>query len=128
MEKFLFKHESYQIIGAFFEVYNQLGPGFLESVYQEALAREFEEKGVEFREQWGIEVYYKEILLNKKFYADFLCFDAIIIEIKAMDGLVPEHESQLLNYLKATQKPLGFLVNFGGSSLVYKRFANTKNV
>ncbi len=107
------------------EVYNELGSGFLESVYQEALAREFAVREIPFVEQWGIDVYYKGDKLNKKFFADFICFNEIIIEIKAMEGLVPEHEAQLLNYLKATQKPLGLLVNFGGTSLQYKRFANT---
>ena len=94
---------------------------------QEALAREFASKEIPYVEQWGIDVYYKGDLLNKKFFADFICFNEIIIELKAMEGLVPEHEAQLINYLKATKKPLGLLVNFGGPSLQYKRFANTKN-
>ena len=108
------------------EVYNELGPGFLESVYQEALSRELVIKGIPFKEQWGIDVFYKGDKLKKKFFADFICYEKIIIEIKAMEGLVPEHEAQLINYLKATNKPLGILVNFGGNSLQYKRFANTK--
>lgn len=93
---------------------------------QEALAREFAVREIPFVEQWGIDVYYKGDKLNKKFFADFICFNEIIIEIKAMEGLVPEHEAQLLNYLKATQKPLGLLVNFGAPGLQHKRFANTK--
>jgi GxxExxY protein len=103
-----------------------LGPGFLESVYQEALAREFQARSIQFREQWGIDVYYKNEKLNKKFFADFLCYNEIIIEIKAMEALAPIHEAQLINYLKATKKSLGFLVNFGSISLNYKRFVNTK--
>ena len=127
MVDLIYKEEAYKIVGACMEVYNDLGSGFLESVYQEALAREFAAKEIAYVEQWGIDVYYKGDLLNKKFFADFICFNEIIIEIKAMEALVPEHEAQLINYLKATQKPLGLLVNFGGPSLQYKRFANTKN-
>jgi GxxExxY protein len=126
MTELIFKEEAYKIVGACLEVYNELGSGFLESVYQEALAREFAAREIPFVEQWGIDVYYKGDKLNKKFFADFICFNEIIIEIKAMEGLVPEHEAQLLNYLKATQKPLGLLINFGAPSLQYKRFANTK--
>ena len=127
MTELIYKDEAYQIVGTCMEVYNNLGSGFLESVYQEALAREFIESKIPFVAQWGIDVYYKGELLNKKFFADFICFDKIIIEIKAMDGLVSEHEAQLINYLKATNKPLGLLINFGGPKLQYKRFANTKN-
>ncbi len=108
------------------EVFNDLGSGFLESVYQEALRRELTDLEIPFREQWGIEVYYKGRKLEKKFFADFICYDQIIIEIKAMEALAPIHEAQLINYLKATNKPLGLLVNFCGKSLQYKRFANTK--
>lgn len=126
MTKLIFKEESYKIIGACMEVYNDLGPGFLESVYQEALSRELASEGIPFMEQWGIDVFYKGKKLDKKFFADFICYDQIIIEIKAMESLAPEHEAQLLNYLKATNKPLGILVNFCGRSLQYKRFAITK--
>ena len=127
MTELIYKEEAFKIVGACMEVYNNLGSGFLESVYQEALAKEFAERNIPYVEQWGIDVYYKGELLQKKFFADFICFDNIIIEIKAMEGLVGEHEAQLINYLKATKKPLGLLVNFGGIKLQYKRFANTKN-
>jgi GxxExxY protein len=126
MTNLIFKEESYKIIGACMEVFNDLGSGFLESVYQEALRRELTDLEIPFREQWGIEVYYKGRKLEKKFFADFICYDQIIIEIKAMEALAPIHEAQLINYLKATNKPLGLLVNFCGKSLQYKRFANTK--
>ena len=126
MIELLFKKESYEIVGACMDVHSQLGPGFLESVYQEALAREFAERNIPFLEQWGIDVYYKGEKLEKKFFADFICYGEIIIEIKAMEGFVPEHEAQLINYLKATQKPLGLLVNCGVEKLQYRRFANTK--
>lgn len=127
MHHLLFKEESYQINGAIFEVYNNLGPGFLESVYQEALSNEFSENGIPFFEQWGIDVFYKDKPLKKKFFADFICFNEIIIEIKAVERVAPEHEAQLINYLKARKKPLGLLVNFGAPKLYMKRFANTFN-
>jgi len=126
MTELLFKAETYQINGAIYEVYNDLGPGFLESVYQEALAREFTLRKIPFVEQWGINVFYKGEKLEKKFFADFICFHEIIIEIKAVEYILSEHEAQLINYLKATKKPLGLLVNFGASKLYNKRFANTK--
>ncbi len=126
MTELLFQNETYQINGAIFEVYNDLGPGFLESVYQEALAKEFTTRNIPFVEQWGIEVFYKGEKLEKKFFADFICFHDIIIEIKAVEYVLPEHEAQILNYLKATKMPLGLLVNFGSSKLFNKRFANTK--
>lgn len=126
MTELLFKDETYQINGAIFEVYNDLGPGFLESVYQEALTREFTNRNIPFYEQWGINVFYKGEKLEKKFFADFICYYDIIIEIKAVEYILSEHEAQLINYLKATKKPLGILVNFGGSKLYLKRFANTK--
>jgi GxxExxY protein len=126
MTELIFKNESYQIVGACMEVYNNLGPGFLESVYQEALSKEFVSKEIPFLQQWGIDVYYKGEKLEKKFFADYLCYGEIIIELKVMEALAPEHEAQVINYLKATGRPLGLLVNFGGKSLHYKRFANTK--
>lgn len=127
MTELIYKEEAYEIVGACMEVHNTLGSGFLESVYQEALTREFVEREIPFVAQWGIDVYYKDVKLDKKFFADFICFENIIIEIKAMEGLVSEHEAQLINYLKATNKPLGLLINFGGPKLQYKRFANTRN-
>jgi GxxExxY protein len=126
MAELIFKSEAYKIIGACFEVFNDLGCGFLESVYQEALAREFLSQGIPFASQQKIEVYYKDEPLDKFFVADFICYKEIVIEIKAEESLMPKHEAQLLNYLKATKKPLGLLVNFGETSLKYKRFANTR--
>lgn len=128
MSELLFKEETYQINGAIYDVFNDLGPGFLESVYQEALAMEFTSRGIPYREQWGIDVYYKNKKLKKKFFADFLCFNDIIIEIKAVEQIIGKHEAQLINYLKATKKPLGILVNFGQPKLYLKRFANTRYV
>ena len=82
MQDLIFKHEAYEIVGACMEVHKMLGPGFLESVYQKALAREFLERKIPFMQQWGIDVFYKGEKLDKRFFADFVCFEEIIVEIK----------------------------------------------
>ena len=117
----IYKNEVYQIIGAAIEVHKELGCGFLEAVYQEALELEFQLQNIPYRREPKLNIFYKEQLLNKYYEADFICFDKIIIELKALSGLTSEHESQLLNYLKATKLKVGLLVNFGQQSLEYKR-------
>jgi GxxExxY protein len=109
----LFKEESYRIIGACFEVYNELGNGFLEAVYQEALRHEFELQGVPFQEKPRIGLYFKGIKLTQAYEPDFLCYEEIIVELKAAKSLIDDHRAQVVNYLKSTQKKLGLLVNFG---------------
>lgn len=123
----LFKDEVYHIIGAAMEVSNELGCGFLEAVYEEALKLEFEKKEIPFISQKEIEIIYKGQVLNKKYYADFLCFNSIIVEIKAIKRLTEIEEAQILNYLKSTHLPLGILINFGSTKLEWKRYASTKN-
>lgn len=120
-EDYIFKDECYKIIGACMEVHNQLGAGFLEAVYREALEIEFREMGIPFRTETRLDVFYKEEKLSKYYVADFICFSAIIIEIKAIDGLTDEHFGQVLNYLKATGLRMGLLINFGSPKLQYKR-------
>ena len=117
----LFKKESYSIIGAAMEVHRTLGKGFLESVYQESLGLEFSKRQIPFSREQILELFYKEDKLSKYFVADFICFDKIILELKSVSGLTSEHEAQVLNYLKATQMNLALLINFGSSSLQYKR-------
>jgi GxxExxY protein len=117
----LYKEESYDIIGAAMEVHKTLGTGFLEPVYQEALQWEFEECEIPSSREVVLDVVYKGRILDKKYIADFLCFDEIIVELKACEKLIPEHTAQMLNYLKATGKHLGLLINFGATSLQYKR-------
>jgi len=117
----LYKEECYKIIGACMEVHKELGPGFLEPVYQEALSLEFYIQGIQFEKEKDISIVYKEKTLDKCYKADFLCFDKIIVELKALSELSNDHISQLLNYLKATKLRVGLLVNFGSPSLVYKR-------
>ncbi len=103
------------------EVHSELGPGFLEAIYQEAMEIEFQSQQIPFERERRLRIYYKGIELNKEYVADFICYDQIIIEIKAVSELNTEHQSQLLNYLKATGKNLGILINFGAKSLEYKR-------
>jgi len=106
------------------EVHKELGPGFLEAVYQEALAMEFSRQNIPYVQKKGLEIEYKKILLNKKYEADFFCYDKIIVEIKALNKLISDHEGQILNYMKASNCKLGILVNFGERSLKYKRMVH----
>ena len=127
MPELLYKDEVYAIIGAAMEVYNVLGPGFLEGVYQEALEIELAERGIPFEPQKELRITYKQRALKKTYAADFLVFDKIIVEIKAIDRLTSREEAQLLNYLKATKMLVGVLINFGGAnSLEWKRMVLTQ--
>ncbi len=111
-EKMVYREECYLIRGALYEVYAVLGPGFLEEVYQEALEKEFTMRNIPFESQVQLTILFKGEPLSKTYKADFLCFEKIIIELKAVKSLLPNDEAQLINYLKATKKKLGFLVNF----------------
>lgn len=111
--EFFFKNETYEIRGAIFEVYREMGSGFLESVYQECLEREFRLKGIPFSSQDKLELLYKGERLQQYYEPDFICYDSIIVEIKAVKNILPEHKAQLLNYLHATGIKVGLLVNFG---------------
>ncbi len=122
----IFKDECYAIVGACMAVHKELGPGFLEAIYQEALAVELEMRGIPFEREAPLRVHYKERLLSKEYFADFLCYGKIIIECKSVKSLVADHEAQCFNYLKATKLGLGLLVNFGEPSLNYKRIACTQ--
>ena len=120
MTDIIYKEESYQIIGKCFEVHNNLGPGFLEIVYKDALEYEFRIADIPYSREVEYEVNYKNIILPHKFYADFVVFDNIILEVKGVSGIADEHIAQTINYLKASNK-LGLLVNFGELKLKYKR-------
>ena len=121
MKNIVYKEESYSIIGACMEVHSELGCGFLESVYQEALEITFNEYRIPFIKEAEININFKNKVLDKKYYADFICYNKIILELKAVSALTEIHEAQVFNYLKATGYKLGILVNFGEKSLVYKR-------
>ena len=112
MVELIYKDEVFAIQGAVFEVYKNLGTGFLENVYQEALEMELTSRGIPFRSQAEIEIRYKGKVLKQSYRADIVCYDKIILELKAVKVLLPEHEAQLQNYLKATSMRLGLLINF----------------
>ncbi len=112
----LYENESYAIRGAAMKVYEILGHGFVEPVYQEALEIEFRRRNIPYKREVEIEVYYDGILLEKKFRADFVCYDSIIVELKAVSELDEGNLLQLSNYLKATHLRLGLLINFGNMS------------
>jgi GxxExxY protein len=109
----LFEEETFRVRAAVFEVSRQLGIGFLEAVYQEALAIEFEDQQIPFVASPALGVTYKGRLLTQTYRPDFVCFDHIIVELKAVRELAPEHQAQTLNYLKATGLRVALLVNFG---------------
>ena len=121
MCEFLLKEECYKIIGAAMTVHSELKNGFLEEVYQQALAIEMRLQGIPFEREKQLEIFYKGIKLDKKYYADFYCFDKIIVELKAKSQLNNEHIAQTLNYMKATNTKVALLLNFGEPSFVYKR-------
>ena len=105
--------DGYALVGACFEVYNELGNGFLEDVYQESLEIELVDRGIPFISQPRLPISYKGRVLRKHYEADLLVLDKIIVELKAVKTLLPEHEAQLLHYLKSTGRKVGYLVNFG---------------
>jgi GxxExxY protein len=113
MSEIVFKDESYEIMGAALAVYAEMGCGFQEAMYQECLAIEFEERGIPFLREVPLEICYHGRILRTMYKTDFLCHDKIMVELKALSRIVPEHRAQLLNYLHASQTRLGILFNFG---------------
>jgi GxxExxY protein len=109
----IFEDESYAILGACFDVYNELGCGFLEPIYQECLALELTDRLIPFRAQATLELLYKGRPLEQRYKVDFICFEKIVVELKAVKQLADEHRAQVHNYLKATSCKLGLLINFG---------------
>lgn len=118
----LLKQEGYDLMGAAFEVYNEMGPGFLEDVYQESLEKELAARSIPFRSKTTLQIRYKGEPLNKMYVPDLVVQEGIIAELKAVQQLARDHEAQLLNYLKATGKRVGYLINFGSvDKLEWKR-------
>ena len=113
MNKILFKDEVYAIQGAIFDVYREMGCGFLELVYQECLEKEFKSRGIPFEPQKELRLSYKEEVLNLSYKPDLVCYGVIIVELKAVKEIDDIHRAQVFNYLKATGLRLGLLVNFG---------------
>jgi len=116
--------------GAAMEVHKQLGCGFLEPVYQEALAIEFSKRNIPFRREVRLPIHYKDhlLLLATAYCADFICFDSIVIELEALTHMSGTEESQVINYLKATGYEVGLLLNFGGRSLQHRRLVLSKSL
>lgn len=119
---------SYAIIGAAIEVHKQLGCGFLEPVYQEALAIEFTTRNIPFRREARLSIDYKGRVLHMGYCVDFICFESVIVELKALARMSGTEEAQVINYLKATGYEIGLLLNFGTRSLEHRRFVFSKSV
>jgi GxxExxY protein len=125
MDDFIYKDEGFKIIGCFYAVYNTLGPGFLESVYQEALEKEFIKSNIPYKKEQKVEVFYDDDKLKKYFKADFICYENIIVEVKAQKFITASDIDQVINYLNATKLKLAYLVNFGAPKIYFKRLINT---
>ncbi len=124
--KIIYKDESYAIVGACMKVHRALGPGFLEAVYDEVVEKEFIIQNIPYKRQVKLDLYYEGVQLKKHYRADFICFDNIIVELKAVTQIPSVFYAQLQNYLKCTNMELGMLINFGTPSLTYKRIVNSK--
>jgi GxxExxY protein len=120
-KKYPLQKECYQIIGICMEVHRILGKGLLEIVYKDAIEYEFEKQNIPYVREKKYEIKYKELVLPHYFFADFVVFDKIILEVKARKGIVDEHISWVINYLAISKCPLGLIINFGENSLVTKR-------
>lgn len=119
--------KSYSVIGAGTEVHRRLGPGFLEPVYLEALELEFTERSIPYLREPELPILYRGHRLKAHYRPDFICYDSLIVESKALPRLSGTEEAQIINYLKASRFPVGLLLNFGTRSLTYRRFALTQS-
>lgn len=117
----LYPKESYKITGALYEVHKELGPGLLEKVYQEALEKELRMQGVPFEREKSFNISYKGEVLEQMYIADFVCYDKIVVELKAVEALLPIHTAQVINYLTITGYKLGLLVNFNARQIKPER-------
>ncbi|MCQ2289155.1 MAG: GxxExxY protein [Muribaculaceae bacterium] len=126
-DEFIYKTEGWNLIGAAMEVHKQLGCGFLEKVYQEALQQELTMRGIHCEREKRFSIIYKGVQLKQTYIADFVCYDKIIVEIKAVNEITDQHRSQVFNYLKATGLLVGYILNFGQTSLQFERLIDFKN-
>ena len=126
MEEYIYKEENYKIVGILFEVHKNLGKGFSEIVYKDALEYEFKNNNIPYQREKEFSVAYKDTILKHKFYADFVIYDKIILEIKTVDCFNTSHYNQCLNYLKISGYKLAVLANFNLISLEYKRIIDSK--
>lgn len=122
-EKGLFREEGYALMGAAFEVHKVLGGGLLEEIYQESLEWELQDRRIAFASKVSLRVFYKKIELKKRYIPDLVVCGGMMVELKAVKELLPEHEAQLLNYMRVTKSRVGYLINFGPlTALEWKRF------
>jgi len=124
MTDLIYKDEAYELSGICMEVHNELGPGLLEIIYKEAIEWELDDRLIQYEREKEYPVFYKKHLLRKKFNADFVVYEKIILEVKSKDGISNEDIAQTINYLKLSGCRLGLIVNFGRSKLEIKRLAN----
>ena len=122
-----YEEETGKILNACMEVHKELGNGFLEPVYQEALEEEFKLQHIPYEREKLLNIIYKGKKLTKEYFADFVCYGNIIVELKAVTNLVKAHKSQIINYMKATNSEIGLLINFGENSLKWERISHFKN-
>jgi GxxExxY protein len=122
----MFKDEGYRLMGAAFEVYNQLDFGMAEEIYQQSLEIELELRTIPFHSKRELLVFYKDRQLQTTYKPDLLVFDAVVVELKAVTTFAPEHEAQLFNYMRIARQPVGYLINFGATDeLQWKRLILT---
>lgn len=121
MTNIIYRQESYEIVGCLYEVFNCLGNGLSEIVYKDALEYEFSQRKIPFEREKEFRIGYKDIILKHKFYADFVVYDKIILEIKTVEILTDQHLGQCINYLKVSKNKLAILANYKGEGLEYKR-------
>jgi GxxExxY protein len=127
MDELVLREEVYAIVGAAIEVHRELGTGFLEAVYQEAMERELALRGISFEAQRELVIHYRGRPQSKIYVCDLLCFDRVLVELKAMDRLTGREEAQLINYLKAAGLPVGLLINFGAhGKLEWRRLVKSQ--
>jgi GxxExxY protein len=123
MSKIIYQEESFLIMGILFDIHNNLGSGFSEIVYKDALEYEFQNQSIPFEREKEYKVKYKDVFLKHKFYADFVVFEKIILELKSCNSINDNHIAQCLNYLKVSNNKLAIIVNFTKDNLEYKRIA-----
>ena len=123
MKSEIYKDEGYRLMGAAFEVHNVQGYGMAEEIYQECLEIELEMRGIPFKAKQELRCFYKGRELKRRYVPDLFVFDALVVELKAVTQLLPEHEAQLINYMRITKQPVGYLINYGSKGgLEWKRF------
>jgi GxxExxY protein len=127
MDELVFREEVYAVVGAAIEVHRELGPGFLEAVYQEAMERELVYREIAFESQRELVIHYRGQPLSKAYICDILCFDKVLVELKAMDKLTGREEAQLINYLKSSGLSVGLIINFGShGKLEWRRLVKSQ--